>query len=350
MKKILTAVGILVATGGAFAQSSVTIFGVVDTAFSYGSGSQLNTSSISTGNNASSRFGFRGEEDLGGGLKAGFWLEGAFNSDTGAGGTTNTNNSKADVAGLFGRRSTVSLIGNFGEVRLGRDLTANYLVQFASDPFGTIGTGASQLMVGRKGGATSVRASNMVGYITPNTLGGFRGQAQYFFGENNVANTDRKTGNGYSLSGAYTAGPIYLAIGNGVTKDDVSSSTGEIKNLTATGAYTIGDAKISVGYAQEKVNMTTPIKASGYIVSGIYRLGLNDLKASISTYGTDATNDPKTNKLAIGMVHNLSKRTALYGTLARVSNRGGADVALNKSVTGANQSSTGFDLGIRHSF
>jgi predicted porin len=349
MKKILTAVGILVATGGAFAQSSVTLFGVADAGFSYGSGSVLNKSAISSSNNASSRFGFRGVEDLGGGLKAGFWLEGAYDVDTGSGGGTNVNNSKASVPGLFGRRSTVSLLGNFGEVRVGRDYTANYFVQFAADPFGSIGTGASQIFVAGIGGVTRVRASNMLGYFTP-AMGGFKGTAQYFFGENTATNSDRKTGDGYSLSGAYTAGPVYLAIGNGVTKDDKTASTGEVKNLTATAAYTMGDIKVSVGYAEEKVDRLTPIKASGYIVSGIYRYGVNDIKASISTYGTDATGDPKANKFAIGLVHNLSKRTALYTTLASVSNKGGSASALNGSTTAANQSSTGFDLGIRHSF
>ncbi|QJC57692.1 Outer membrane porin protein 32 [Polaromonas vacuolata] len=350
MKKILTAFGVLLVTGSAFAQSSVTLFGVVDTAFSYGSGSTSNMNSISSSGNASSRFGFRGIEDLGGGLKAGFWLEGAIAVDTGSGGTTNINNSKADVAGLFGRRSTVSLIGNLGEVRIGRDYTANYLVQFTADPFGSIGTGASQVFVGRVGGATAIRASNMVGYFTPDTLGGFKGQAQYFFGENSTSNANRKNGDGYSLSGAYTIDSFYLAVGNGTTKDEQTTTFGEVKNNTITASYKIDNGKISAGYAEEKVNMIKPVKASGYILSGIYRHGLNDYKASISTYRTDILGDPKTNKFAIGIVHSLSKRSVLYGTLARVSNNGGAAISLNRSITEANQSSTGIDLGIRHSF
>ena len=69
-----------------------------------------------------------------------------------------------------------------------------------------------------------------------------------------------------------------------------------------------------------------------------------------SRYKVDVAGDPTSKKLALGYVHNLSKRTALYVTVARVTNNGGAAQALNGSVTAANGNSTGYDLGIRHSF
>ncbi|MNT82800.1 Outer membrane porin protein 32 precursor [compost metagenome] len=70
-----------------------------------------------------------------------------------------------------------------------------------------------------------------------------------------------------------------------------------------------------------------------------------------STYKTDTVGpDPRSNKIALGYVHNLSKRTALYTTVARVGNKNGAASALNGSVTAAGRNSTGYDIGIRHSF
>ena len=112
----LAVFGVLGISGGVQAQPSVTVFGVVDTAWNHvsasGSGS-LNR--ILEGGNSNSRFGFRGQEDLGGGLKAGFWLENGFNPDTGTSGATSTNNIDSAANALFGRRATVSLMGGWGE-------------------------------------------------------------------------------------------------------------------------------------------------------------------------------------------------------------------------------------------
>lgn len=104
------------------AQSSVTLFGVIDTGYTHLSSSGSGSNNlVAVDGNTSSRIGFRGSEDLGGGLKASFWLEAAYESDTGAGGSTSTDNVKNVSGGLtFGRRSTVSLSGNWGELRLAR--------------------------------------------------------------------------------------------------------------------------------------------------------------------------------------------------------------------------------------
>src|SRR3954468_21862805 len=132
MKKMpLAVLGLAVLAGAtAQAQSSVTVFGLLDVSIAHfgadGSGSQT---ALATDGYQSSRIGFRGVEDLGDGLKAGFWLEAGLAPDDGEGAATNSNNQSsgagAGVAGrqgiTFGRRSTVSLLGNWGEVRLGRD-------------------------------------------------------------------------------------------------------------------------------------------------------------------------------------------------------------------------------------
>src|SRR5687768_18396130 len=111
MKKSLLALAVLgVFAGAASAQSSVTLFGVVDANAKAVKNGSTTTKQLGTDGLASSRLGFRGVEDLGGGMSAGFWIEGGLQPDTGNAGGMN-----------WQRRSTVSLMGGFGEVRLGRD-------------------------------------------------------------------------------------------------------------------------------------------------------------------------------------------------------------------------------------
>ena len=133
MKKSLIALAVLASSGAAMAQSSVTLFGIVDTGIGYVNKANAAGDSkygMYTSGNATSRLGFRGVEDLGGGLKAGFWLEGELFGDVG-------NSSGFD----FKRRSTVSLSGGFGEVRLGRDQTPGYTKTSSYDLFGQTGIG-----------------------------------------------------------------------------------------------------------------------------------------------------------------------------------------------------------------
>ena len=143
MKKSLIALAVMAFAGAASAQSSVTLFGILDTAITHGSASDGGnswTGMTSSGYN-SSRLGFRGTEDLGGGMSASFWLEGQLDTDDGTG--------RAAGNGLdFQRRSTVSLAGNWGEVRLGRDYTPSFWNYTVFDPFGTNGVGTNVMLTG----------------------------------------------------------------------------------------------------------------------------------------------------------------------------------------------------------
>ena len=163
MKKSLVALAALAATTGAFAQSTVTLFGVLDAAYTYGRSDTNSMTSMTTSSNLSSRLGFRGEEDLGGGMKAGFHLEAGVANDSGAGSATNTNNqtvtalTSAGTQGLtFNRRSTVSLMGSAGELRVGRDYTPHFWNQTVYDPFGTNGVGANVAHTGGSGLSTNL--------------------------------------------------------------------------------------------------------------------------------------------------------------------------------------------------
>ena len=357
MKKTLLAMAVLAASGAAFAQSSVTLFGVVDATLAFGRGDTSNMQQLTNSGMNSSRLGFRGVEDLGGGMNASFHLEAGVNNDNGTGSATNINNQsvgafnstsganaqvRAGSQGLtFNRRSTVSLGGGFGEVRLGRDYSPQFWNHTVYDPFGTNGVGTTQTIVSSLGGPTNVRASNSLGYFLPGNLGGFNGQLQYSMGEN--ASNGPKDGNGMGLRGGYAAGPISAHVAFSKTK----FTAGDITTTNAGASYDFGVAKIMGLYDQDKNGSVT---GKGFLAGVTAPIGAGEIRGAYSSYKTNAAGMPKTDKLAVGYVHNLSKRTAAYTTFARVKNSGGAKQALNGATTSANSTSTGFDFGIRHSF
>lgn len=355
MKRTLMTAALLAAWGGASAQSAVTIFGVVDASYSYGSGSTSNKTQLNSGSNTSSRVGFRGTEDLGGGMSASFWLEGQFNTDNGTGVATNTNNQTngGAIAGIgggqgftFGRRSTVSLHAPWGEIRMGRDFTSHYLNRSLADVFAVVGVGASQPHVGTLGGTVATRASNMIGYYLPRSVGPVYGQAQIYYGENNSGAANSSDGKGYSVRLGYNQGPVNVSAAYGNTK----YAAGDIKSTSIAALYDAGVVKLFSAYLRDANAAPANFTGKGYTLGAIAPIGKHELKLSLSKYGRDTGLKPETKKTSLGYVHNLSKRTALYATYARVTNSGGATTALNGAVTAANSSSSGYDLGIRHTF
>ncbi len=349
MKKSLIALAVLAASGAAMAQSSVTLFGVVDATYAYGNGSVANRSQLTNSGYNSSRLGFRGVEDLGGGLSASFWLEAGLTNDDGRGGSTNTNNQAAGAnasGGLvFNRRSTVSVNGGFGEVRLGRDYTPQFWNLTVFDPFGTNGVGTTQTLNSSLGGPVNVRASNAIGYFLPGNLGGFYGQVQYYMGENLSNAANKKDGNGLSLRAGWANGPLNVAGALSQTK----YLAGDIKTANIGVQYDFGIAKAMAHVSRDDIK--NGAEGTGWLIGGLIPVGAGEIRVAYSTYEVDVVGaDPRSNKFALGYVHNLSKRTALYVTAAAVKNKNGAASALNGSVTAAGRNSSGYDFGVRHSF
>jgi predicted porin len=418
MKKSLVALAALAVAGVASAQSSVTLFGVVDASISgysstsrdlnsatflnpfyqnQGSVKAKSTQLANSGYN-SSRLGFRGTEDLGGGLAASFWLEAPISNDDGQNGIS-----------TFARRSTVSLSGGFGEIRLGRDYTPTFWNDTVFDPFGTNGVGTNLIstantsfngfngytqtaLVNRPqipnvGGSNYVRASNTVGYFLPPNLGGFYGQVMYGFSEKtkyspglatpDVANSQRQ---GRYVGGrfGYANGPldVALAYGSSTVGDDYyDGTTNKVNTLNLGASYDFGPVKLfgEISQAKNKTDYenqsffatNTDTKLKGYLLGVTVPVGAGLIRASYSAVKYDLNQpfnpfavpvaDPKANKLALGYVHNLSKRTALYATIARVSNKNGAALttggpAFISNATFTPKTSTGYDFGIRHAF
>jgi predicted porin len=366
MKKTLVAIAALSAIS-AFAQSSVNLSGTVDVRLGIGNGSISNNIGLLNNGIASSKFQLTGVEDLGGGLKAGFHLEAGFSPDDGTGSGTNVNNQ--GVGGFnpatganggvrpgsqgftFNRRSTLSVMGGFGEVRLGRDYTPHFWNHTYYDPFGTNGVGNSMAASGSAGGAgkssgaggvTVVRASNSIGYFTPN-FGGFSGQIQTYFGENgsnSAAGSD--TGSGSSLRVGYVQGPINVGLAWGKTTTGISSDT---TSTNLGGSYDLGIVKIMGAYLIDA--RTNQPDTRGWVFGVTAPVGPGSLKAAFSQ--TDGGSDNIARQFALGYEYALSKRSTVYATVATINNSK-TDFSLNGSTTKVGEGSTGFDIGVKHSF
>jgi len=347
--------------GTAFAQSSVTVFGAVDLAVAHGSGSASNQTQLANGYLAASRLAFKGFEELGGGLKAGFWLEAGINADTGSGQITNTNNQSTGVAGNGGltwnRRSHVSVGGNWGEIRLGRDFVPQYLNIADFDPFDLSGSGGSQVLNSAITGPTLVRASNSVSYLYGHGFnaaaigygpGGFSGSgfqfhAMYYLGENPSGTATSQDGTGYGVRAVYSTGKFTVSGAAGRTR----YAAGDVRQNNAGASYDFGVVRVMGMYEWDR---NGAVSARGWLAGALIPAGVGTIRAAYSRYGTDAAGSPTAKKWAVGYVYPLSKRTALYTAAAHVSNEGASASALNGAVTAPGQSSNGFDFGVRHSF
>ena len=327
MKKSLIALAVLAASGAAMAQSSVTIFGIVDAAYTKGSGSTSNKQQLTNSGYNSSRLGFRGVEDLGGGMKASFHIEGALANDNG------------NSSGLtFQRRSTVSLEGGMGEIRLGRDYTPQFWNHTVYDAFGTNGVGSSRALNGY-GGSTAVRSDNTIAYFTP-SISGFKVQIQTYLGE--TASTAAKVGSGNALRATYDQGNLSVAAASSTTTTGAGT---EIKSTNMGASYNLGFAKIMALSTTDAA--TGQADAKGTNFGALVPMAGGTLRVAVSSSKKAAV---ETKQTAFGYVMPLSKRTDIYATYARVTNAGGASVALGGAVTAANGSSNAYDLGVKHAF
>jgi len=303
MKKSLLALAVLGAfAGAASAQSSVTIYGKLDLAF----GKNIGTSDKALIDNAGSRLGFKGVEDLGGGLAATFGIEHRFNPASGA---ANAN--------FWNGYSTVGLQGAFGHIRIGRDYTTNFLmVQNQVDPFGgdtVAGLRNAGMLVNSIG---KVRFNSMVEYhFSSNGFNlGIQGA-----GSNENGGTDKA----YSLAANYAAGPLFVGFGY----ENPANTNDKVFELGAR--YNFGFATLSAGYSKGTTAGNVDLK--GALIGANIPVGAGDFKI-----GYAKTSEDLANKWGIGYHYNLSKRTKLF-----------ADYARDSKAVGPK---TGYDLGIRTTF
>jgi len=350
MKKSLLALAVLGGFAGvASAQSSVTLYGTIDLNGRYvkNDGSSKRVSLSQDGIN-SSQLGFRGVEDLGGGLKASFILLAGVNADTGS-----ANNQ------FWNRRATVSLSGGFGEVRLGRDYTPTFWNTTIFDAFGTNGLGDSS-GVKQLAAPDYVRANNSIGYFLPSNIGGVYGQGMVAAGEGN--NAGRYVGGRVG----FAAGPFDVAVAYSQERVVSLGSGNSYKTFNVGGSYDFGFLKLMGYYNQEKIPTN---KDKIFSFSGVVPLGQGEIHAGFEQSKLDS-NSNKVKKYALGYVYNLSKRTALYATGAILDNGSASQATLGSvlpsaanatgdwaggigsatAVPTAGGKSKGFEAGIRHFF
>lgn len=374
MKKILIWSAFGLVSGASQAQSSVTMFGVVDLGIQHTRGGGAGSvTGVSNGGLSTSRLGFRGSEDLGGGLRAGFWLEASLNPDTGTGRATNTNNqpSGATTAGAltFDRMSYVSLSSAaLGEVRLGHDFIPTHYNSIYFDPFNANGVArAGNLTFAGVGSGplpTAITASNTLSYWLPAGLGGVYGMAMVGSGENVSTAPNRDDGN---LAGArlgFASGPFDMAAAVTRTHFDATATIGNYQHANIGASWDAGFAKFFALYNVVRVKTAAGgvRKTTTQVGAHIPAFQVGRIRLSYA-YLDDRSDDDLRNaaglprnlddarQLGIGYVHNLSRRTALYGSYARLTNTGRARYVVSGGVTPAEgQRSSGWEFGVRHLF
>jgi predicted porin len=194
-KKIIALAVAGLVSGAAFAQSNVTVYGVVDTAFVNSSGGrptginagQANYSAIDSGLLAGSRIGFKGEEGLGNGLKAVFTLEYYVAPDANTGVGTGPTATAAGGSGSNSRQSFVGLVSDkLGSFTMGRQYIFGYGTQVRNDAFGGSAIGALATANGAAQttfvAGSNARLNNSAVYTSPN-FSGFTGTVGYGYGE-----------------------------------------------------------------------------------------------------------------------------------------------------------------------
>lgn len=340
-KSVLAFAALSLVSGLAAAQSSVTVYGIMDLAVRNLKGADSLNQLVNDGRSAS-RLGFRGVEDIGGGLKAGFNIEHGMTPDTGEAGSP-----------FWGRRATVSLMGSFGEIRLGRHKLSNRTIIDDFDPFGSGGIAPADRIYSALGGGYINRADNQIAYYLP-AMGGFYGSFDTSLGEGvdaNKANTFRL---GYKDKALHVSA-AYGQHGAGTKlKTGTLGATYDFGSFVLSGMYTKSERG---ALDQDIINLGATVKM------GQGKLILSFAKADGNAVGTGAIagkqiNDAKL--LALGYDYAMSKRTTLYTTVAKVDNNGASTfslagtkgVAAPRAATATSNSgdSTGYEVGIRHSF
>jgi predicted porin len=358
MKKSLVALAVLAVSGMASAQSTVTVYGLVDAWVGTVKDNNISQSGVnvahpfsgSGGGLQTSRFGLKGSEDLGGGLKANFLLEAGFDPSTGAANNYSNPYTGTSSNAIFGRQSWVGLSGGFGELKLGKMWTPYDMVK------GSGAAGFDSLLFAP---STSVWASNSyqdrpgnsVYYQTPD-LAGFSAAAMYSFGENKTATVS--AGKIASFNVAYAKGPIGASLAYQTEKATGASTA--IKYTQLNGSYDFGVVKLLGAYGTVK-NGTSPVTALAQDKAKEYQIGLDfPISSTFTLSGGYARSkgtrlgglpDLKRTGYSVAGLYALSKRTNLY---AGVQSAKEQNPTVLVGTTAPDRKTSTYGVGVRHTF
>jgi len=366
MRLLLGAAALALAAPAAFAQSSVTVYGIVDIGGQYLDGHAKDVL-LTPGGLQGSRIGFKGTQDLGSGLFADFVLEGGLNIDTG---------SSAQGGALFGRQAYLDLRSNsIGTLSAGRQygsvytLTSDFSI-FANTSAGgpttaVIGGFASGYEPVRGASATGTppasgssnnggpaRVNNSVRFTTA-SFGGFKASLLYGAGE---VQGDAFGNRIVDFSARYSNGPFDVMASYIDDKAGNEPANTKVGTASIGASYTASAFRVMGGYLNVDDKRPDDLDGHGWWIGGDYTLGLHVLKAQFVQNKAKTGEDNRTNAYGVGYQYNLSKRTALYSSLAFFDNGSGAgegrfNTAVPKGLTTVTDNDiTEFMVGVRHAF
>ena len=334
MKRSLIAMAAVLAAGTAFAQSSVQVYGRVNTSVERQKVSGTDAEYVMQNN--SSRWGIRGTEDLGGGLKGLFLLESGFGSDDGA---------LTQAGAIFGRESWVGVEGNFGRVRLGNMgataayyATADYISMHNHDT-GT-SSDALYLFPGFK--------QNTISYNTP-SFGGLVVETQFGLKEGGAKNTAQIVAN-------YDRGPLHLGasyLQGPTTVDGTTFNGGKEYGLRAL--YELGPVTVGAYFIRNNLDDSTDgtpdAKRNAYRLAAMYTFGGSEIHANVGyadkfKVGGTKIDDSDAMQYTVAYNYNLSKRTKVYAFYSKVNNK--VNSGYFTGTDNADFSSVA--VGVRHNF
>lgn len=328
--KLLPALVLIPLAGIATAQSNVTIYGLMDIATGKYDGTNVKT----MGTGATSRLGFRGAEDLGGGLKAIFQLETQINPDDGT---------QFNATTYFGGRSTVGLEGAFGRVTVGREINPSHYVEAGADPFGQDGLaggygarGGISRGNGAPGAIDTVRTNNSINYAL--TMAGFTLRAQSAMREG----TDPTGNRPYAASLIYASGPVQVGVSY------INPSRPRDHWAYLSGQYDFGVLRLYGGIGSGTNTAAQAIR--NQMVGVNVPVGAGNIRVSYTR--TKADDQLIQSRVAVGYYHYLSKRTVLYTDVVHDPKAAAFAYTAAKgwASTGKTIGKTGYDFGLRHYF
>ena len=344
-------------SNAATAQSNLTIYGVADAGIvSERGGAAGNITKVSSGVASASRLGFRGSEDLGGGVSALFVLEAGISIDTGALASSNQAFNRQSFVGLKSREA--------GSLTIGRQYTLTYnALGQVGDPFGSGMSGSAKNLFPVAG--ANLRANNSIIYATP-VKNGFSAEVLYSLGE--VGGASSGAGRQYNVGLNYSKGAVNARLAHNHRNNDNATLTG-----TASGRNTLFVAnvdfkaiKVFFAYSRDEgpnsaplnnatplpygrefnptlegddtlVGATIPVGAAGTFVTSVTR------KNDKTALNQDAV------QYAVGYLHALSRRTSAYTSYGMIDNKNGAGYTVgNNAEVGSGDRA--FNIGLRHSF
>jgi len=359
MKKSLIALAVLAASGAAMAQSSVSVYGIADvwvgsTKTTLNGVGERETKVDSAGVNTS-RIGFKGTEDLGGGLKANFVIETTVKLDQPSG------------TSLGDRNANVGLSGGFGEVQLGRTWSSYDDIRLsANDNFNANVAASFNTWV-----EYNDRPSNSIKYISPE-FAGFSGSVTYGLGEDKALNANNKASSILSLGVQYANGPVFVGFAHQAEKAGAGTKLAALSGINdaldladlpavtvpagakvtynlLNGSYDFGVAKLVAGYNQVKAKNTglgADLEAKEWNIgaevplASALKLGVGYAQSTIEALNTDIV---KTSGYTATLLYSLSKRTTVYGAMYQAK-------AKDKVGLGVEAKETLYGVGINHKF